>query len=72
MQKHDIVNQDQSVNLVPCEAGFKKIAHQAAYLMQGKDWHKLSGAERLLCKLLESQRFLSVNEPCNGFIGKAI
>ncbi|EKD89533.1 MAG: hypothetical protein ACD_33C00046G0014 [uncultured bacterium] len=40
-------------------------------LYAGKDWHKLTRREELLCKLLEDAGYLVVNNPPNGFIGKA-
>ena len=46
------------------------IARQAAVIMGGRDWHKLTGAERALCILLEEAGYTIKKEVPNGFIGK--
>ena len=46
------------------------IARQTAVVMGGKDWHKLTSAERVLCILLEEAGYTIKKEISDGFIGK--
>ncbi|MFC1731269.1 hypothetical protein ACFL6I_13125 [candidate division KSB1 bacterium] len=50
----------------------QEIAKAAARIYAGKDWHKLSEAERKLVKLLEEVGLIIPNEPANGSVGKIV
>lgn len=47
------------------------ICKKVAELLQGRDWHKMSLAEREIVKDLELAGWINPNKPANGFVGKA-
>lgn len=49
----------------------KEISKKAAEIYARKDWHKLSAEERDLVRMLERGRYILLNKPENGFVGKA-
>lgn len=48
------------------------ICRKVARIYEGRDWHKLSITERILVDDLVKLKFLDVNKPANGFVGKII
>lgn len=49
----------------------KEICKRVAEIYAGRDWHKLSSEEKDLVKMLEKGGYVILNNPANGFVGKA-
>jgi len=47
-----------------------EICKKVAEIYAERDWHKLSGQERELVKLLEDAGYIIPNAPADGFTGK--
>ncbi len=46
------------------------ICEKVAMIYAGRDWHKLSTAERELVELLEKGGYITPKKPADGFVGK--
>ncbi len=49
----------------------REICTKVSKIYAGRDWHKLSNKERELVKLLEECGYIALNDPANGFVGRA-
>ena len=48
----------------------RELAILAAKTLAGKDWHRLTTDEKALVAKLQERKYLTVNSPVNGFVGK--
>lgn len=71
--KHRVpTREEDSETIHEALAEYAKLSGAVARRYAERDWHRLTILEREIVKKLEELGFLSVNEPENGFVGKAL